>query len=211
MSEETTTAAATTTDSAAAATGTTISTGAAAGVPKTTTTEGTKTPEEIAAEQAAKADATPAVPEKYEFNLPEGMPVDTEGLAAFEPIAKDLKLTQEQAQKLVDLQVAAVTRQQEAQQAQVAQWLTDLKADKDLGGANLSTTAKNSSMAVERFGDQALKDLLNTTGLGNHPAFVRWAAKVGAAMAEDKVIPAGGPTGTKKSAPDVMYDKTPPR
>jgi len=214
MSEETTTAAATTPDSAAAAPGpgTTISTGALAGVPETTTPpEGTKPAEGTAAEPAAKPEETPAVPEKYEFKLPEGMPVDTESLAAFEPIAKDLKLTQEQAQKLVDLQVAAATRAQEAQAAQQAQWLTDLKADKELGGANLPLTAKNSAAAVERFGDQALKDMLNATGLGNHPAFVRWAAKVGAAMAEGPVFAAGAPSAAKKSAPEVMYDKTPPR
>ena len=212
MSEATAVPAATITDSAAsdATMGTTIATGLPAGVPKTSTTpEGATAPEGTAADQAAKPDEKPAVPEKYEFKLPEGIQVDTEALTAFEPIAKELGLSQEAAQKLVDLQVAAAARSVEAQKAQAAQWFNDVKADKDLGGQNFTTTAKNTVAAMDRFGDQALKDLLNTTGLGNHPAFVRWASKVGAAMAEDAVHPADLPAAPRKSTAEVMYDKTP--
>ncbi len=41
-------------------------------------------------------------PEKYEFTVGEGVELDTEALKDFEPVARDLNLTNEQAQKLVD-------------------------------------------------------------------------------------------------------------
>jgi len=211
MSTETPAAPATTPDSGAAPThGTTISTGLPAGVPETTP-EGTTPPEGTAADQAAKPDEKPAVPEKYEFKLPEGTVMDPEGLAAFEPIAKDLGLTQEQAQKLVDLQLALNARGAEQAKAAQAQWLTDLKADKELGGPNLPTTAKNVTSALARFGSPELNQFLDSSGLGNYPALVKAFNRVGAAMAEDKVLPAGMPPAVRKSTAEIMYDKTPPK
>ena len=41
--------------------------------------------------------------------------------------------------------------------------------------------------AIERFGTPALRQLLNETGLGNHPEMVRLAVRVGRALAEDSV------------------------
>lgn len=45
----------------------------------------------------------PTVPDKYEFNLQEGLELSPELEADFTAIAKDAKLTQEQATKLIDL------------------------------------------------------------------------------------------------------------
>ncbi|MGK3508138.1 exodeoxyribonuclease VII large subunit, partial [Escherichia coli] len=40
--------------------------------------------------------------QKYEFQAAEGVELDTEALKEFEPVARELNLTNEQAQKLVD-------------------------------------------------------------------------------------------------------------
>ena len=50
---------------------------------------------------------------------------------------------------------------------------------------------------------------MESTGLGNHPALVRFISKVGAAMGEGAVIPATTPSAPRKSNADVFYDKTP--
>jgi transcription antitermination factor NusG len=61
-------------------------------------------------------------PEKYEFKAGEGVELDTEALKDFEPVARDLNLTNEQAQKLVDaypkILAGVQQRQAEAWQAQ---------------------------------------------------------------------------------------------
>ena len=96
-----------------------------------------KTAEELAAEKAekdtadkAEKDKKPAAPEKYEFAAPEGQALDANALAVFEPIAKELGLTQEQAQKLVDIYPQIQQQQAEAWSKQVADWGEQVKADK---------------------------------------------------------------------------------
>ncbi|EEJ8798826.1 peptidase, partial [Salmonella enterica subsp. enterica] len=46
-----------------------------------------------------KEETPPGAPEKYAFTAPEGQELDTSALAQFEPVARELILTQEQAQK----------------------------------------------------------------------------------------------------------------
>ncbi|KAE9882863.1 peptidase, partial [Escherichia coli] len=65
-------------------------------------------------------------PEKYEFTAGEGVELDTEALKDFEPVARDLNLTNEQAQKLVDaypkILAGVQQRQAEAWQKQTEGW-----------------------------------------------------------------------------------------
>jgi hypothetical protein len=46
--------------------------------------------------------------------------------------------------------------------------------------------------AVEAFANEELFDLLETSGLSNHPLVVDFCAKVGRAIAEDEILGAGG-------------------
>ncbi|APY64451.1 peptidase [Salmonella enterica] len=138
-------------------------------------------------------------PEKYEFQAAEGVELDTEALKDFEPVARDLNLTNEQAQKLVDaypkILAGVQQRQAEAWQAQTEQWAADVKADKEIGGDKLTANLSAAQRALEQFGDPELKEYLNTTGLGNHPALVKAFIKVGKAMSEDKVVTGGHESG----------------
>ncbi|HEA0345081.1 TPA: peptidase [Salmonella enterica] len=138
-------------------------------------------------------------PEKYEFTAGEGVELDTEALKEFEPVARELNLTNEQAQKLVDaypkILAGVQQRQAEAWQAQTEQWAADVKADKEIGGDKLTANLSAAQRALEQFGDQELKEYLDSTGLGNHPALVKAFIKVGKAMSEDKVVTGGHESG----------------
>ncbi|MEP8720217.1 peptidase [Enterobacter kobei] len=138
-------------------------------------------------------------PEKYEFKAGEGVELDTEALKDFEPVARDLNLTNEQAQKLVDaypkILAGVQQRQAEAWQAQTEQWAADVKADKEIGGDKLTANLSAAQRALEQFGDPELKEYLDSTGLGNHPALVKAFIKVGKAMSEDKVVTGGHESG----------------
>lgn len=138
-------------------------------------------------------------PEKYEFKAGEGVELDTEALKDFEPVARDLNLTNEQAQKLVDaypkIMAGVQQRQAEAWQAQTEQWAADVKADKEIGGDKLTANLSAAQRALEQFGDPELKEYLDSTGLGNHPALVKAFIKVGKAMSEDKVVTGGHESG----------------
>ncbi|HFT7639849.1 TPA: peptidase [Citrobacter freundii] len=139
-------------------------------------------------------------PEKYEFKVGEGQELDTAALEQFEPIARELNLTNEQAQKMVDLYGTKIMPMVQKQQAEswqktTEQWAADVKADKEIGGDKLTANLSAAQRALEQFGDQELKEYLDSTGLGNHPALVKAFIKVGKAMSEDKVVTGGHESG----------------
>ena len=146
-------------------------------------------------------------PEKYEFTAGEGVELDTEALKDFEPVARDLNLTNEQAQKLVDaypkILAGVQQRQAEAWQAQTEQWAADVKSDKEIGGDKLTANLSAAQRALDQFGTPELKEYLNATGLGNHPDLVKTFVKIGKAMSEDGMV--DGSNQGQRSAAEVLY------
>lgn len=194
----------------------------------------TKTVGELADEQAAKdlanAEETPEaklereaaeakaneVPETYaDFTMPEGVEVDAAMLGEFNAVAKELGLTQAQAQKLVDLQTKAAAagetgrgeQLQKMIEAQQNAWANEVKNDPELGGAKFDQTISTAVKAVSTFFGDDFRTLLNESGIGNHPALVRGMHKIGLALSEDKlVIPGSDSSVTEnKSAANVLF------
>lgn len=166
--------------------------------------EGDKAAEKDKAKEPEKKDEKPVVPEKYEFKAPEGVEqLDPQALAVFEPIAKELGLSQEQAQKLVDIYPQIQQQQAEAWSKQVTDWGDQVKADKEIGGDKLTASVGQAQKALDQFGTPALREYLESSGLGNHPELVRAFAKVGKMMSEDKIIMPN--QGGQRSAADVLY------
>ncbi|QMN52775.1 peptidase [Citrobacter freundii] len=170
-------------------------------------TEGDKPQEDKTADGEKTADKPDdkeqkqeGAPEKYEFKPAEGQELDTAALEQFEPIARELNLTNEQAQKMVDLYGTKIMPMVQKQQAEswqktTEQWAADVKADKEIGGDKLTANLSAAQRALEQFGDPELKEYLDSTGLGNHPALVKAFIKVGKAMSEDKVVTGGHESG----------------
>lgn len=149
-------------------------------------------------------------PEKYEFKAAEGAELDTEALKDFEPLARELNLNQEQAQKLVDMYgtklLPMVQKQQaEAWQKQTEGWAESVKADKEIGGDKLNSNLSAAQRALEQFGTPELKEYLNGTGLGNHPELVKTFIRIGKAMSEDNMVT--GKESGQRSAAEVIYGK----
>ncbi|GJA00438.1 peptidase [Enterobacter cloacae] len=147
-------------------------------------------------------------PEKYEFKPAEGQELDTSALEQFEPIARELNLTNEQAQKMVDLygtKILPMVQQQQAEawQKTTEQWAADVKADKEIGGDKLTANLSAAQRALDLFGSPALKEYLEGTGLGNHPELVKTFIKIGKAMSEDGMV--DGSNQGQRSAAEVLY------
>jgi hypothetical protein len=146
-------------------------------------------------EATQEKDEPQGAPEKYEFATPEGVKFDegiTEKLSA---LAKEKNLSQEDAQKFADLgvEVAKQTRDAYAKQIEEVQmkWANDSRVDKEFGGDKLAANMAVSKRALEAFGSPELKQMLNETGLGNHPEIIRAFFRVGQAISEDKLVPGG--------------------
>ena len=162
----------------------------------------------------ADPDAPTGAPEAYEtFTLPEGMEMNNEQLEVFLPIAKDLNLTQEQAQKLVSLdaaqKVAAAQAQQQATDDMLDEWRETTKTDEALGGANLPQSLAHVNTFLNKFGTPALRQLLDDSGVGNHIEAIRLFAAAGKAMGEDGVIGSGPVISAKKSHEQLLYPNQP--
>ncbi|MEY0065898.1 peptidase [Providencia hangzhouensis] len=144
-------------------------------------------------------------PEKYEFTAGKDQELDKEAVAAFEPIARELGLSNEQAQKIVDVYdstiMPQIAKQQEAAwQKQVTEWAETVKADKELGSVE---SIGNAQKAMDQFGTPELKQYLNDSGLGNHPELFRIFSKIGKAMSEDGFV--SGSSENARSAADVLF------
>ena len=143
--------------------------------------------------QAENKDGKPQiVPEKYDIKVPDGMTLDEAALAEFDPIARELNLSNEQAQKLADVyskrMADIVQKQQESWKQTTAQWANDVKADKEIGGQNMDASIRHAQNALNKFGTPELRAQMDATGMGNNPEVVRVFARIGKAMAEDSFV-----------------------
>jgi uncharacterized phage-associated protein len=162
--------------------------------------------------------AEPVLPEKYEFKGADGNPLlADEVVAEWSPLLKELKLDNAGAQKLVEMQL----KQQEVMGKQLTDaleadrgvWREAAKADKDFGGVNFDANVKLTSDALTKYGDAEFSSLLKDSGLGDHPAVLRFLAKVGKALPKDDALP--GQVGniaaanSHKSYGERLYPNTP--
>lgn len=153
---------------------------------------------EVQTDKGAKVEG---VPEKYELVAPEGMEIDAAVLGKFEPVFKELNLSNESAQKLANLYAEMKAEEMKdfgvKLQEQVTSWEGELASDAEVGGKNFGDTVRHAQSAVARFGTPELKQFLARSGTGSHPELVRAFARIGKAMAEDSFI-----TGPSSAAPE---------
>ncbi len=154
--------------------------------------------------------ADPAAPEAYAFTMPDGMKLDDASSAAFTEVAKELKLPQVGAQKLIDLAAkhtqTVMAKQAEAWDKVRGDWRTEIKADKEFGGEKLGETLERAKRSLTKFGSPKMTEFLDSVGYGDNPELIRFLAKVDKATSEDEVID-GGPPRDDRSAADVIYGK----
>lgn len=134
-------------------------------------------------------------PEKYEFQPIEGVETDAADIAAFSEFAKDANLSQEAAQALLSKLAPAIAQRQAAMvETMRASWADSSQTDAEFGGAKLSENLAVAKKALDTFGTPELRTLLNESGLGNHPEFIRMFYRAGKAISEDSFVPSGKTT-----------------
>ena len=141
-----------------------------------------QTPEQASAEQQPKAGA----PEVYEFKAAEGQTFDPEFVKSYSEVARELNLTQEAAQTMIDKVGPVLAQQQAAQIAQVRNdWAEASKVDAEFGGAKFNENLAIAKQSIDKFATPEFKKMLDDTGLGNHPEWIRYCYRVSKAFAPD--------------------------
>jgi hypothetical protein len=162
--------------------------------------------------QSEDKTALQGAPETYEdFTVPDGMALDRDALESFTPVARELNLTQAQAQQLVDLYATQLNALKASQDEQVASlrkgWVESVKADEEIGGAAMNEKLAVAVKALDKFGTPQLRRILAESGLGDHPEMVRVFYRIGKAGAEDKIESGEGsqPPPDQRSPAEILY------
>lgn len=179
-------------------------------------TEGDETKEEVKSEQdksKEESDETKEeVPEEYEdFTLKEGVSINEETLGKFKGVAKELGLSQDKAQKLIDL---AAENNESLQKAQLEAWnktcegwVTNLKNNPEHGGDNFKETVTRAQRILRDHDKEGeLKTFLNESGFGDNDKFIIFLSKIDKAYGEAKVVD-GDRADNEMSAADILYGK----
>jgi len=168
----------------------------------------------------------PKAPEEYaEFAIPEGTTLDETTATEFKSIAKELDLTQEQAQKLLDFGGDKIRAMAEAPQKlwaeTQAKWQAEVKADPEIGGTNFAESRAAAAKVFEPGESnpfvgsaeeaKSLKDALNMTGAGNNPAMVKLFVKMGRMLSEPGGLSGKPVKDSQESLLDKLYPTMAPK
>lgn len=161
-------------------------------------------PDDKPAEAAKPDDKPQGAPEAYaDFTAPEGVTLNSETIDELKAFAKEKNLTQEEAQKLVDLGVKNAQGTVAQLDAHIAQtrieWAEASRTDQEIGGDKLDENRAVAKRALETFGTPELVKFFDETKLGDHPEVLRAFFRVGKAISEDRLV-----TGTKSPVPNPL-------
>lgn len=150
------------------------------------------------------------IPESYDLKLPENSPLKAQALEEIAHVAKEHKLTQRQAEALVERESKALASFHQAQLDDLAVksqgWVQDVKTDKEIGGEGFIKNVELASRVVKRFGTESFQKMINSSGAGNHPEIVRIFARIGQAMSEDQLVIPGSQSGSgERTMEDIFY------
>jgi hypothetical protein len=145
----------------------------------------------------------PAVPEEYSpFNAPEGSePIDETTNQELAALGKEMKLTQEQMQKLVDYGAKKIGDGMEAVRLEALkkrqEWRTASEKDSEIADGIDHARRLVTSVGDDKFRTE-FRDMMNETGIGDNPVFIRFCIQAGKLLGEDSFVrperkPAGEP------------------
>lgn len=156
------------------------------------------------------ADKPEDAPEKYEdFAVPDGVTVDPATMDEASGIFKEMNLSQENAQKLIDFQAKRAAEDMknasDTWSKTMDEWAASAKSDKEFGGAKFEENISIAKEGKEAFGGEEFDNMLESTGVGNHPEMLRFLVKVGAVVKEHNILQGTSTAASNTTAADRMY------
>lgn len=140
------------------------------------------------------------IPETYKFTLPEGLVMRDDLQQQFTTIAHEAKLTQAQADKLIEMHCQQMlTMQQQAEETKNA-WANDCAKQ----GLTKPEGLRAAKLAVDTFGGGECMQALVESGVAYNPAVQRFLQNIGSLLQED-TAPDGKSTGGKSKAEDLLF------
>ena len=158
-----------------------------------------------------KEEAKTGAPEKYEaWKLPEGFQFAEGKAEKIEAAFKELGISQDAGQKLVDMYVeeisAIANAGAEAYMNLRKEWVDAVKADPEIG-KSLPQVKANIARALDGLGQPeavtAFKEAMDLTGAGDHPAFIKVFNWLAQKAVEGRQISGKGPSPEGQKGPNA--------
>lgn len=157
-----------------------------------------KAVEEKPAEEKPEETKESQVPEKYELVIPEGMEIDNGLVEKFTPLFKKHNFKNEDVQEFADLFAPYAKEKTEAAQKEALDFHDKQKEDwgketKAFLGAKTKESLAASAKFINTYAEneqeaQAIRDMLNISGLGNYLPFVKMIVKAGNRLKQDSFV-----------------------
>ena len=154
--------------------------------------------------------ATPPAP--ITLVAPEGSKLQPAAVERTAALVARLGLSGDHAQEFLGTVSSEVAAHEarliaDAEQVRRVDWVQQTQNDPEIGGAKFLATTQAAARARQEFFSPEFNTMLDQTGLGNHPEFVRAWAKVGHRMADGKLVsaPSSEHAPNRKSTAEVMY------
>jgi hypothetical protein len=148
------------------------------------------------------SDDIPESPDGYDLQVPDGMRADQELLTQFKGVAHELKLSKDQAQKLVEFEAARVKAQNENLGKQLNEWNEQIKQDWGNKYEENLAAGKKALEAYDKSGE--VSHLLFQTGMGSNPAVCNFLVAIGKDLGEGGA-PLGRSAPEERSLEDKLY------
>lgn len=133
-----------------------------------------------------------AVPEKYDFKIPEGVVLDEKVMTSVNDLFRNNGLTQEQAQAMMDFNLNTYKANQDeliqAHDNQKAEWK---KETETAFGADYAKRMSVAAKARDAFASKELISLLVDSGLEHNVHVIGFFEKIGSKIGEDKFVEGG--------------------
>lgn len=142
----------------------------------------------------------PVVPDKYIFDLPEGIQLTDDLEKQFTDIAKGAKLTQEQASSLIKLHSDILLDFQRQADKVRNDWADECKRQ----GLTTPENIRAAKIAIDTFGGGECMQALIESGAAYNPAVQKMLQNIGHLLSEDNA-PDGAHAGKETSTADLLF------
>lgn len=167
------------------------------------------------ADDKAAANDTKKTPFKIEeIKLPEGMKIDESVSKDFTALVNEFGIGRDAVAKLIDLQTGFMKSVSERDTTDWTktqdEWKAKVSSDPDIGGTKTPEVMSRVAFLRDTYGKDIpdLKQVLDFTGAGNHPSFIKWIKNISMDLVEGKALPGGTPASGDRTVADKIFDKT---
>jgi hypothetical protein len=127
-------------------------------------------------------------------------------ISGYVDLAREMGLNGENANRMLKSTLALAEKADQAEfEQKTGTWLAQSQNDPEIGGEHFVENIRQANRAMDAYGSYELRQLLDETGLGNHPLIIRLFHNLSKTLKEDGVVKGTATAGGGKSLANRMF------